>query len=797
MAVYLATGADFLQRTTGLLGASQSRTVMVWANAGTLPSAPNYQLAYGVLDNTPASYTDYVELFMGSVSDVLEVFRLGVSDRLDTPRIGPDIWVHHCWTYTTSTNTHTYYRNGLLIGSFVRDIDPLVIVTEVLGGDSSAIGDYTVAYCRMWNAALTQNQVQGEMWARRALRTSNLWMDTPLTSDLLDISGDGRDWGSSGSISFVDGPDIPTNRHEENALALPSPVPFTTTFDIPSPFPNGVANAVSNFWFKYTAPANSTILPGFWFGAPVAGEYQPQTFVWVGTPGSLTEYLDNSTGFQIGDVASTPENINVPITVPARPGVTYYFQVANQGVPLTASAVLTIDGKPPPTSASPLPVGTIIVSDDVGYFPLAAIDPTTGLVLGYYPFRSDTQTAGSTNESDAILPNGKVLAEDVSQLVLHLYDATLTEETTIPYTWALVFDIVHAVSNRWYVSVGRTLPSGTDVHRFTVSGALDDTWVMPFTSPITIAPSLDETILYFTRHAVPTAPIERWDLVNSVLLSDFAPGIVGETTRRDILVLADGTVVVGYLASATSDGNTIRHYGTNGTLLHTYTFDSSLIINRLALAIENPASFYAWFYVKQAGWPAGHVSRSRFMRVQVSNGAILADTGEIVQFEVGTNQDPASTTPLRFGHSFSCPFWIASTSLPPPPVGPPGPPGPTPGGLEMDPRDIRWLRQTPILSNENRRMLHRALTLDLEAGVGLREGQGVDPLVMLQFSDDSGHTWHNLHPMSIGRRGEWAFRVNWKRLGQSRNRLYRFYGSDPVKICLLDAYTEIEPGDGS
>ena len=166
-----------------------------------------------------------------------------------------------------------------------------------------------------------------------------------------------------------------------------------------------------------------------------------------------------------------------------------------------------------------------------------------------------------------------------------------------------------------------------------------------------------------------------------------------------------------------------------------------------------------------------------------------ADPGYATTYDV-SNDSPHTAITVADGEDVV--VVVTNTAIPTPP----GPPGPTPGA-EGDPREIRWLRQTPILSNENQRMIHRSLTLDVEVGVGLREGQGVDPLVMLQYSNDSGHTWHNLHPTNMGRRGEYLFRVNWHRLGQSRNRLYRFYGSDPVKICLVDCYTEIERGDGS
>jgi hypothetical protein len=138
----------------------------------------------------------------------------------------------------------------------------------------------------------------------------------------------------------------------------------------------------------------------------------------------------------------------------------------------------------------------------------------------------------------------------------------------------------------------------------------------------------------------------------------------------------------------------------------------------------------------------------------------------------------------------------------------------------------KWLRSWRALQtgqNNLTRTTHHSLQLDCETGVGLNGAdpsriytylatedddllitendnrlqieiqgvvQGVDPQVMLRWSDDGGHTWSNEHWVSIGRIGEYYRRAIWRRLGMTlklRDRVYEVSGTDPVKISIMGA----------
>lgn len=78
--------------------------------------------------------------------------------------------------------------------------------------------------------------------------------------------------------------------------------------------------------------------------------------------------------------------------------------------------------------------------------------------------------------------------------------------------------------------------------------------------------------------------------------------------------------------------------------------------------------------------------------------------------------------------------------------------------------------------------------LEMEAGVGLVSGQGSDPQIMMQISRDGGHTWGAEVWRSIGQIGQYRARAVFNRCGLSRDWLYKFRISDPVKTVFVGAW---------
>jgi hypothetical protein len=111
----------------------------------------------------------------------------------------------------------------------------------------------------------------------------------------------------------------------------------------------------------------------------------------------------------------------------------------------------------------------------------------------------------------------------------------------------------------------------------------------------------------------------------------------------------------------------------------------------------------------------------------------------------------------------------------------------------------KWLRSwraLPTGQNNLKRTTQHGMQLDCETGVGLNDGQGSDPQVMLRWSDDGGHTWSNEHWVSIGKIGQYGKRAIWRRLGMTlklRDRVYEVSGTDPVKIDIMGAELILSP----
>jgi hypothetical protein len=69
-----------------------------------------------------------------------------------------------------------------------------------------------------------------------------------------------------------------------------------------------------------------------------------------------------------------------------------------------------------------------------------------------------------------------------------------------------------------------------------------------------------------------------------------------------------------------------------------------------------------------------------------------------------------------------------------------------------------------------------------------------EPQVVLRWSDDAGHTWSNGYACGAGMAGNFKSRVEWRRLGRSRQRVYEISVSDAIPWRIVDAYLDATPG---
>lgn len=100
----------------------------------------------------------------------------------------------------------------------------------------------------------------------------------------------------------------------------------------------------------------------------------------------------------------------------------------------------------------------------------------------------------------------------------------------------------------------------------------------------------------------------------------------------------------------------------------------------------------------------------------------------------------------------------------------------------------------PAVSQGNAWIELDRLELIFETGVGLNTGQGSNPQVMLDWSNDGGRNWESERWASLGDIGNHKARAIFTRMGRSRDWVPRWTVSDPVKLWFLEARLNEEGG---
>jgi len=102
--------------------------------------------------------------------------------------------------------------------------------------------------------------------------------------------------------------------------------------------------------------------------------------------------------------------------------------------------------------------------------------------------------------------------------------------------------------------------------------------------------------------------------------------------------------------------------------------------------------------------------------------------------------------------------------------------------------EIHRERISPHIADEKKNIAFSSFELDMETGRGLQSGQGSDPQIMMQYSDDGGRTWGNERWISTGKVGKYKTRVRWGRCGSARDRVWKIRYTEPTFFQINDAY---------
>lgn len=108
--------------------------------------------------------------------------------------------------------------------------------------------------------------------------------------------------------------------------------------------------------------------------------------------------------------------------------------------------------------------------------------------------------------------------------------------------------------------------------------------------------------------------------------------------------------------------------------------------------------------------------------------------------------------------------------------------------------ELRRVRQMPHVRSDNKRIYFGASELECDRGIGVTAGQGSDPEVGLQVSNDNGNTWGVSRMRKVGKIGEYATRVRWEQGGSGRGRQWRLWSSDPAPTRWFEFFFTAEVG---
>lgn len=113
------------------------------------------------------------------------------------------------------------------------------------------------------------------------------------------------------------------------------------------------------------------------------------------------------------------------------------------------------------------------------------------------------------------------------------------------------------------------------------------------------------------------------------------------------------------------------------------------------------------------------------------------------------------------------------------------------GELDLETYDeygdvLFWSKSSQPFANQGKRMFFGEIELTMEQGVGLTTGQGSDPIVRMDYSDNGGRSFKAETQRKYGKIGAYDQRCIWRRQGDFPvSRVLRFSGSDPVKRNIL------------
>ncbi len=217
MSLVVNASGDYIRRTTNLPSAT-TFTLAAW-----------YKRVAHVEDNQVILSVNSAGTFTVGMTQAVDLWRVQAGSSINSVSNGPalDTWYYLALTCAGTGATDTTFRIWSAAGTLIETLQATGQVQTVTSVQvlNSGFGQYTsgkAAYGRLWDAVLSQAELEAELASSTIVRTANI--NTAFGADsATDVSGNARDWAtnaitvdSADNPSFAEAPvadrDIPGRR---------------------------------------------------------------------------------------------------------------------------------------------------------------------------------------------------------------------------------------------------------------------------------------------------------------------------------------------------------------------------------------------------------------------------------------------------------------------------------------------------------------------------------------------------------------------------------------------------------
>jgi hypothetical protein len=211
MAIQFPLPTAGLTRSATYLNRAAAWTRFAWIRNGTTTPPTTFRNYHTDGDDTYAHPYVYLGSGVGLKTVVVEVGTGATTlDTVDHLLVD-GVWSWTGTVYDATAHTIAFYVDGALIDTLSVNLSLVTFIEKVQRvGSGSADADYSLAFVREWQAALTLADLLAEAASGIPVHPATLLTDTPLLgpNNAADRSGNGRHWTVSGTPSLLTGPTV-------------------------------------------------------------------------------------------------------------------------------------------------------------------------------------------------------------------------------------------------------------------------------------------------------------------------------------------------------------------------------------------------------------------------------------------------------------------------------------------------------------------------------------------------------------------------------------------------------------